>query len=229
MQMNRKGDHTHLSNLESLYRERFDEQGLKQKNKVWKVICEDFLQNFIEPSDTVLDMGAGTCEFINNIRCGVKYAADINPDTQNHAAQGITVLRPKDGELPELQDSSINVVFASNFFEHMPDRQCMLDTLAMIRRVLFTGGRLIVVQPNVKYLAMHYWDFFDHQIALSHKSMHEALVTSGFEIEVLRARFLPYTFRSRFPKGKFFVRTYLKFPVIQQIFGRQMLIVARKR
>lgn len=229
MQIDKKGDHTNLSNLKALYRDRFDEQGLKQKAKVWKVICECSLQRFISPCDTVLDMGAGTCEFINNIRCGVKYAADVNPDTENHADQGVIVLQPKDGQLLELQDSSINVVFASNFFEHLPDRQCMLDTLATIRRVLVAGGRLIVIQPNVKYLTMHYWDFFDHQIALSHKSMREALVTSGFEIEVLRARFLPYTFRSRFPKGEFFVRTYLKFPMIQQIFGKQMLIVARKQ
>jgi ubiquinone/menaquinone biosynthesis C-methylase UbiE len=228
MRMDRKGGHRNLSNLEALYRERFDERDLRQKNNVWKIICEDFLQNFIESSDTVLDMGAGTCEFINNIRCAVKYAADINPNTESHADQGVIVLCPEDGELPQLQDSSVNVVFASNFFEHMPDRQCMLDMLATIRRILVAGGRLIVVQPNVKYLAMHYWDFFDHQIALSHKSMREALVTSGFEIEVLRARFLPYTFRSRFPKGRFFVRTYLKLPIIQRIFGRQMLIVARK-
>jgi ubiquinone/menaquinone biosynthesis C-methylase UbiE len=218
-----------LSNLEALYQERFDAHGLVQKNKVWKIICEDFLQQFIEPADTVLDMGAGTCEFINNIRCKVKYAADVNPDTERFADEGVVLIRPKDYSLSELETSSINVVFASNFFEHMPDRQTILDILNSLKRVLVPGGRIIVVQPNVKYLTMHYWDFFDHQIALSHKSMREALVTTGFAIDMIRPRFLPYTFKSRFPKGRFFIRTYLKYSIIQQIFGKQMLIVARKQ
>lgn len=218
-----------LSNLKTLYRQRFGERDLVQKNKVWRVICEDYLQKFIEPSDVVLDMGAGTCEFINNIGCKTKYAMDINLDTEGFAGEGVVVILAQDYGIPELEGSSINVVFASNFFEHLPNRQAVLDVLSSIQRVLTPGGRLIIIQPNVKYLTMHYWDFFDHQIALSHESMREALVTMGFEMELLKPRFLPYTFRSRFPKGSFFVRTYLKFSILQQIFGKQMLIVARKK
>jgi SAM-dependent methyltransferase len=217
-----------LSNLVAIYRERFDKPALEQKYRVWKVICEDFLQRFIGTSDAVLDMGAGTCEFINNIRCGKKYAVDINPDTDTFAADDVTVIRPESQRSLALEDSSIDAVFASNFFEHLPNRQSVIDTLAEIRRVLVPGGRLIIVQPNVKYLYMEYWDYFDHQLALSEKSMREAIVTSGFTIEKLQARFLPYTFRSRYPKGRFFVKTYLRFPVIQRIFGKQMFILARK-
>jgi len=221
-------DNLSNSNLTALYRERFDEHDRVQKNKVWKTICECFLQKFIEPSDVVLDMGAGTCEFINNIECKTKYAMDINSDTERFAGKGVVVIRPQGYDLSELEESTLNVVFASNFFEHLPNRQAVLDVLSSTQRVLAPGGKLIIVQPNVKYLTMHYWDFFDHQIALSHESMREALVTTGFKIEILRPRFLPYTFKSRFPKGRFFVRTYLKFSILQQIFGKQMLIVARK-
>lgn len=227
--MTQKDHGENLSNLEALYRERYDEHGLKQKSKVWKIICEDFLQGFIKPTDVVLDMGAGTCEFINNIRCGTKYAVDVNPYTEQYAADGVVVIRPKDPDLPEVEDGGVNVVFASNFFEHLPNRQRVVDTLDTIRRILAPGGKLIVMGPNVKHLTMHYWDFFDHQIALSHESMREALITSGFEIETLKARFLPYTFRSRFPKGRFFIKAYLKVPLIQRILGKQMFIVARKQ
>jgi SAM-dependent methyltransferase len=217
-----------LGNLVAIYRRRFDGDALKQKNKVWKVICESFLQNYIAPTDAVLDMGAGTCEFINNIRCGRKYAADVNPDTRHHAAEGVVVLQPASSSSLELADASLDVVLASNFFEHLPNRQCVLDTLSEIRRVLVEGGKLIIIQPNVKYLYMEYWDYFDHQIALSHESMCEAISTSGFDIDILRARFLPYSFRSRYPKGRFFVKTYLKIPLIQRVLGKQMFILARK-
>jgi len=218
-----------LSNLVAIYRERFDRHALEQKYRVWKVICENFLQKFIGATDSVLDMGAGTCEFINNIRCGKKYAVDINPDTESFAAEGVDVIRPESQNTLSLEDSCIDVVFASNFFEHLPNRQSVIDVLAEIRRVLVPGGKLIIVQPNVKYLYMQYWDYFDHQIALSEESMREAIITSGFTIEKLKARFLPYTFRSRYPKGRFFVKTYLRFSIIQRIFGKQMFILARKQ
>ncbi|MBI5116670.1 class I SAM-dependent methyltransferase [Candidatus Poribacteria bacterium] len=217
-----------LSNLVAIYRERFSERALKQKNKVWRVICEDFLQRFIGPTDSVLDLGAGTCEFINNVRCGKKYAVDINPDTGKFAAEGVVVIRPETESSLALPDSSIDVVFASNFFEHLPSRQAIIDTLNEIRRVLVPCGKLIIVQPNVKYLYMEYWDYFDHQLALSEESMREAVVTCGFAIEILKGRFLPYTFRSRYPKSKVFVWTYLKLPILHRIFGKQMFIVARK-
>ena len=84
-----------LSNLMAIYRERFDETAMEQKKKVWKVICEEFLQKFISKSDIVLDLGAGTCEFINHIRCGKKYAIDVNPDTGKHAdARSMSFLPP---------------------------------------------------------------------------------------------------------------------------------------
>jgi SAM-dependent methyltransferase len=217
-----------LTTICDIYRNRFNEKTLRQKNEVWRVICEEYLQKFIAPSATVLDLGAGTCEFINNITCSRKYAVDLNPDTAGFAAKDVQVIQSRaDGPIA-LDDAAVDVVFASNFFEHLSSRQHIIDMLADIRRILAPGGKLIVVQPNIKYLYTYYWDYFDHQIALSEESMREAIQTAGFAIEVLKARFLPYTFRSRFPKGAFFVKTYLNFPILHHIFGKQMLIVARK-
>src|SRR5262245_60529168 len=49
-----------------LYRIRFagDQGG---RDSLWKTLCRDFLQRYVAPTDTVLDVAAGWCEFINNI------------------------------------------------------------------------------------------------------------------------------------------------------------------
>ncbi len=218
-----------LTTLSDIYRERFDEKLLRHKNRVWQLICKDYLQKFISPSDAVLDLGASTCEFINNIACAKKYAVDLNPDTERFAAPGVQVMRPQENDISlDLPEGCMNVVFASNFFEHLPSRQHIIDMLTEIRRILAPGGRLIIVQPNIKYLYTHYWDYFDHQIALSDQSMREAIITTGFDIEILKAKFLPYTFRSRIPKFNFLVRLYLRVPIFHALFGKQMFILARK-
>ena len=128
-----------------------------------------------------------------------------------------------------LADRVVDVAFASNFFEHLTSREEVLLVLREIHRVLRPGGALLVVQPNIRYLYHEYWDYFDHHIPLSHHSMAEALGIVGFAIEECRARFLPYSFRTRLPKAAFFVRWYLRLRVAQWILGKQMFLVGRAR
>jgi hypothetical protein len=95
--------------------------------------------------------------------------------------------------------------------------------------MLVPRGRLILLQPNIRYAYREYWDFFDHHVALSHESLAEALGIAGFEIEVVRPRFLPYTTRSRIPQSPWILRLYLALSPLQWLFGKQMFIVARTR
>ena len=37
--------------------------------------------------------------------------------------------------------------------------------------------------PNIKHLTGLYWDFFDHHVILTEKSLSEALEIEGFKIE----------------------------------------------
>lgn len=53
--------------LAALYRERFDDDDFEYKAAFWRVLCEDFFQKYIPPGATVVDLGAGSCEFINAI------------------------------------------------------------------------------------------------------------------------------------------------------------------
>jgi hypothetical protein len=82
--------------------------------------------------------------------------------------------------------------------------------------------------PNIKYLSKEYWDFYDHTLPLSHLSLNEGLVQSGFEVLRVIPKFLPYTTRSVLPQHTALVRLYLSIPLIWRILGKQFLLVARK-
>jgi dolichol-phosphate mannosyltransferase len=117
-------------------------------------------------------------------------------------------------DLTFLADETVDVVFSSNLFEHLPDKASLLAFVIEIARVLRPGGRLLVMGPNIRVLPGEYWDYFDHQIPLTEEAL---------------PRFLPYTVRSRLPKWRWLVKAYLRLGrVAWFFFGRQFFVVARK-
>jgi SAM-dependent methyltransferase len=215
--------------VQDLYRQRFADVSHAKRAAMWRILCRVVLQRYVAPTDVVVDLGAGFCELINSIRCGIKIAVDSNPSLRQYAAPDVQLVV---GDIPavltDIEAASAHVVFCSNFFEHLRDKDAVLEVLAAIRRLLMPGGRLIIIQPNIRYAYKEYWDFFDHHVALSHSSLSEALQLSGFAIEELRPRFLPYTTKSRLPQAAWLVRLYLACPPAQWLLGKQMLVVARK-
>lgn len=122
--------------LEKLYRHRFDEAELPAKLAIWKILCRDFFSQYVKPDAVVVDIGAGYCEFINNIEAGTKIAVDLNPRVREFAAPGVRVINESCTALASLPDTSADVVFMSNFLEHLPSKQMVFDTLAESRRLL---------------------------------------------------------------------------------------------
>jgi hypothetical protein len=55
----------------SIYADRFDKDEEKRR-VMWKILVKDYFQKFVGEKDTVLDLAAGYCEFINNIKCKKK-------------------------------------------------------------------------------------------------------------------------------------------------------------
>ena len=217
------------NNLDQLYQQRFPEAELAQKNAIWTVLCADFFQRYVDVGDTVVDIGAGYCEFINNIRASRKIAVDLNPDVRHFAAADVEVINAPCTGIAQIESGSVNAVFMSNFLEHLPDKAAVLDTFREARRILRDGGRIIVLQPNIRFLPGEYWDFFDHHTPLTDRSLVEGLQLAGFTPSVVVPRFLPYTTKSRLPKATALVRLYLRFPPIWRLLGKQALVVAIKK
>jgi len=216
------------NDLSELYKIRFAETELPRKSAIWKVICNDYLQRFIRPTDTVVDIACGYGEFLNNIRASRKIAVDLNPDAQKFLSADIEFNHCMATDLSSVVKGEADVVFTSNFLEHLPDKKTLDVFLDEVLIALKPEGKYIILGPNLRYLPGEYWDFYDHHLGLTHLSLSEALRLKGFEIDVCVDRFLPYTTQGALPTHPLLVKAYLKFPLAWPLLGKQFFIVARK-
>ncbi len=210
--------------LQTLYATRFAGEAA-QRDDIWQVLCRDFFQRWVPTDATVLDLAAGHCEFINHIVAGRRIAVDLNPDVAVRAAPGVETHVARSDQLDKIADGSVDIVFCSNFFEHIT-RDAILATLTEARRVLAPGGRFLLLQPNVRYCARDYWQFFDHITPVDDRAMVEAFAATGYRVVTNIPRFLPYTTKSRLPSGPGLVRLYLKVPLAWRVLGAQAFMVA---
>ncbi|PUA82376.1 class I SAM-dependent methyltransferase [Nocardioides currus] len=215
----------HGENLRDLYARRFaDEQEIR--SDLWEVLCRHFFQQFVPKDAVVLDVAAGHCEFVNNIRAGRRIAVDLNPDVVLRAAPGVETHVCRSDEMTPLETGSVDRVFISNFFEHVP-REVIVSTLDECRRVLRPDGRLMVLQPNVRYCGRDYWMFLDHITPVDDRALAEAFRATGFDVERSIPRFLPYTTKGRLPSGPGLVKLYLKVPLAWKVMGAQAFMIGR--
>jgi ubiquinone/menaquinone biosynthesis C-methylase UbiE len=213
--------------LEVLYGHRFSKEERVRKDKIWKALCEGYFQQFVARTDTVIDIACGLGEFIRHIECAHKIAVDLNPEVEATLPKDIRFVRASADALTEIASGSADVCFISNFFEHLESKQQMDAVLQEVRRVLKKGGRLINMQPNIRFEPGRYWDFYDHVLPLSDRSAAEALAKNGFVIEKLVPRFVPFTTKSALPQHPWLVRAYLALPIAWTFLGGQFVIVAR--
>jgi SAM-dependent methyltransferase len=197
-----------------------------KREVVWREITAYFHARGIIPrGGTVLELGAAYCHFINNIDAREKIALDSSAISVQYAGPHVRVLtQPCDEPLP-LDAGSIDVVFASNLFEHLTHAQ-LASTAREILRVLRPGGRLVIVQPNYAYCARQYFDDYTHVSVFSHVSLPDFLAEQGFAPVLVEPRFLPFSMKSRLPVVPLAIRLYLNLPL--RPFAGQMLLVLER-
>jgi SAM-dependent methyltransferase len=198
------------------------------RKKVWSVLIRDFFQKYIVASATVLDLGCGWGEFINQVQAGRRIGMDLNPDSPAHLAPAVEFCL-QDCSLPwQLPENSLDVIFTSNFFEHLPNKIALKQTLAHACKALRPGGKIICLGPNIKFLPGTYWDFWDHEVPLTELSLREILEISGFRTLECLDRFLPYTMVGGSQPPLWQIQLYLKLPFVWKLLGKQFLLVAEK-
>jgi SAM-dependent methyltransferase len=200
--------------------------GDDRRTSVWQALWRYHFRHHVRPADTVLDLGAGYGDFINNVVARRRIALDMWPGMVDHVAAGVeTIVGPAD-DLAGLEDGVIDYAFASNLFEHLP-QDALVRLLAALKPKLSARGSLTMLQPNYRYAHREYFDDYTHVAIYSHVSLPDLLAAHGWEVVDVRPRFLPLSVKSRLPTWPFLVWAYLRSPF--KPLGKQMLIVARPR
>ncbi|MEG3937949.1 MULTISPECIES: class I SAM-dependent methyltransferase [unclassified Microcoleus] len=215
--------------LKKLYANRFDSRQMQAKVALWKVLIDEFLQDYVPPESAVLDIGGGYCEFINQILADKKCLIDLNPDSKLFANSDVKILNI---DILSCGDKSVfseqfDRIFISNFFEHLRNKEELVEIISFCFYALKPSGSLLVIQPNFKYSYKEYYDFIDHQLPITHLSLQELLQTVGFDVEVMIPRFLPFSTKGR-PASPLLLKIYLKLPFLWRFLGGQMFVKASK-
>ena len=132
--------------LRRLYWNRFQARQEGRK-RVWQVLAADFFQQWISPNDVVLDLGAGYGEFLQSIKARRKLGVDANPQAAEFWEKDIEPLHFDVTSKWQVPPASIDCVFTSNFFEHLPDKRCLERCVNQVLLALKPGGILIAWDP----------------------------------------------------------------------------------
>ena len=186
-----------------------------------------YLNKYIHRAENFLDMGSGRGEFISQVRGNKLYAIDLDPQAANYLPLNVDFINGGVSRLSEIPSKSLDVIWASNFLEHleMTEVKFFLSEANRLLRVAPQNGYLIVMQPNFRYSYKNYFDDHTHKTIFTHVSLTNVIKSAGFEIVVCEKKFLPYSLNSRKANFSFLVGIYLKSKI--RIFGGQMLIIAR--
>ena len=213
-------------NSEVIYNYRYRNISEKKRLLVWKILAEFIYQKLDQPY-SVLDPAAGNCEFINLVPAKEKWAIDINPKAIQSVSKDVKAIKGDILDI-DLPGDYFSAVFVSNFLEHLNNQDEVACFIQKIYHVLSPGGKICIMGPNYKYCYRNYFDFSDHRICLTDKSVEEHLIGAGFRIKLIQPKFLPLSFSERVPVNSFLLKSYLSMPIIWSLLGKQFLLIAEK-
>jgi SAM-dependent methyltransferase len=214
--------------LPELYDARFDEREISAKDAVWREIVR-FLERYIVADAPLLDIACDRGHFVRWAQASERWATDIR-DMSSALPSDVRFIQASGLELASaVPNDYFGTVFMSNYLEHLDSSDAIIEQLRVAVSLVRPGGRVIVLQPNIRLVGPRYWDFIDHKVALTERSLLEAAELAGLRTMDLITRFLPYSTKGRLPSDPRLVRAYLAFRPAWRLLGRQTLFVGERR
>lgn len=213
--------------LQRMYEARFDEREVSAKDAVWREIVR-FLQRYIDAASPLLDIACDQGHFVRHATAAERWATDIR-NVSASLPSDVRFIHASGLELLEhCPAGGFGTVFMSNYLEHLDSGDAVIEQLRVASALLRPNGRVIVLQPNIRLVGPRYWDFIDHQVPLTERSLLEAAELAGLQTVDLITRFLPYSTKGRLPSHPALVKAYLRCPPAWWLLGRQTLYVGER-
>lgn len=197
---------------------------LKERNRIWVEISR-YISTDVSDIKTLLEIGAGYCDFINQFPATKKICFELNRDREKYASADVDFRCGDAIQLVKEIDTTVDMVFASNFLEHLSDEQLEI-LMPGIYDILNSKGKLVLLQPNYLLCQNTYFNDETHRTIFSDENIKPFLKKYRFEILKLIPGLLPFSMKSRLPKWPLLVRLYLNSPF--RPYAAQMYIVAQK-
>jgi SAM-dependent methyltransferase len=212
---------------ERIYAQRFGSEERVSRRAMWSEIVRH-LERYVPPDSVVLDVGADEGLFITQVTARERWAADLQDVSASFPAD-VRFVQASGLDLDDrLPHDHFDRIFMSNYLEHLPTGGDVIRQFQVCARLLKPGGQVIVLQPNISLVGGAYWDFIDHKVALTHRSLEEAAGLAGLRTVRTIVRYLPYTTKGRMPTAPWMVRLYLRMPLAWRVLGRQTLFIAER-
>ena len=195
--------------------------------RIWREIVR-YLQRYVR-AGAVLDLACGEGYFIRYVRARERWATRCPRHVGRAARRTSGSSRATGSALREvLPRRSLR----HRLHEQLPrapavpgGRWC--EQLEVVRDLLAPGGRVIVLQPNIRLVGGPLLGppRPPRRADRGARCGRPPRVAGLVEVRTI-VRFLPYTTKSRFPQHPLLVRAYLAFPPAWWLLGKQTLFIA---
>lgn len=216
-----------IEEIPELYEARFDDRSVAAKHAIWREIV-GFLQRYVDASAPVLDVGCDRGYFIGAVRGSERWATDVR-DMRSTLPLDVRFVQGSGLALDAILPAGhFGTIFMSNYLEHLGSAEDVIKQFHVASRLLRPGGRVVVLQPNIRLIGGRYWDFIDHKVPLTEQSLIEAAQLAGISTVEVITRFLPYSTKGRLPAHPALVKAYLRVRAMWLLMGRQTLFIGQK-
>lgn len=164
----------------------------KEQGKFASDMMKHFFQEYIKPTDSVLDFGCGGGFLLKNLNCGNKLGIEINPHARANAK---TINIETVDTIDKVSNEWADVLISSHALEHVLRPY---DILVELKSKVKVGGLVVFIVPHETKYAYNSQDVNKHLYTWSEMNIGNLFAEAGYE--VIQSKELIHRFPPNFKK-----------------------------